>query len=77
MVEIPYLGRKGTLSISTREFPSSFSRTDDGITWSYSHHGGLPVREHHGAHLERPSWLELRLHIHEQRDVRRAVRCFA
>ena len=82
MVELPYLGRKGTLALSSGTYPQRMPPPSRSASLclstadnpARSRHWRVPLREHDRAHIECPPGLELRLHVHEQRHVRRALR---
>ena len=83
MVERRYLGRKGTLAVSTGTLHSTSTLTLNiqSLYPTYppcaSPHRCVLVRKHDRTHVGCIAWLELWLHIHEQRHVRHAVRALA
>ena len=60
MVEIPVLGRKGTLAISTSSClsPHTLSEAHRLLDHPHSHHWRIPLCKHDGTDVERTPRLE-------------------
>lgn len=66
LVDLPLLGRKGTLTISCCKFMCNFVYNFLRMK-SGSRDGGFPVRYHNCKELQLASWLELWIHLLQQR----------
>ena len=73
MVELPLLGRKGTLSISTSE-PALVIAPQSATNQTFpSPYRRLPLRQHNLKFVRHLARLELRLQFYIQRYVRCAL----
>lgn len=72
-VELPLLGRRGTLSIFTGMCHARPSRKRGIHQVTSSDHRCVHSCVDDGTYIERTAWVELCVQLHEQRDVRRVV----